>query len=159
MNELNLFLLTSSPMFLLKPLSMLLLVTIYDKFPLKLIITLYADQIPATDLPTVLVLEQPCKSYRFRYSSEQGVVACLYGENSTLRARTFPKLKISNFNNMLWTAADVLVSCVTHDLQPGQLHPRVHPNMVMNNKRVTIALNVYVFLSMVYLSEKGSKLF
>ena len=125
-----------------KYLTLLLLVTFFDKFLPKLITILYKDEIPATDLPMVFIIEQPCKSYRFRYSSEQGVVACLYGENSTLQTKTYPKLKISNFNNLLWTAADVLVSCVTHDVQPGQLHPGVHPNMVMNNKRVTITKNL-----------------
>ena len=100
--------------------------------PLK---TLFCKgEIPTKDLPTVEILEQPCQSYRFRYSSEQGVVACLHGTNSTQNRKTFPKIKISNFDNSIWTEADVYVSCVTHDEDPK---PYNHPNMVMNNKRVT----------------------
>jgi len=56
----------------------------------------FYEPLPEVDLPWVEILENPCPNYRFRFKSEQGVVACLYGENQIPKKKSFPKLRISN---------------------------------------------------------------
>jgi len=81
--------------------------------------------------PSLTILEQPDPSYRFRYGSEGVVVAPLYGAHSTHLRRTFPKLKLSNFEKEKFSKVDMIVSCVAH----GEENPRVHPYLVKNTKR------------------------
>ena len=90
----------------------------------------FYDPLPEVDLPLVEILENPCPNYRFRFKSEQGVVACLYGENQTQKKKSFPKLRICNLKKDIWSGAEITVSCVTHD------DHMVHPHMIMNSKRV-----------------------
>jgi len=82
-------------------------------------------------LPSLTILEHPDPSYRFRYGSEGAVVAPLYGAHSTHLRRTFPKIKLSNFERERFLKVDLIVSCVAH----GEENPRVHPYLVKNTKR------------------------
>ena len=85
-------------------------------------------------LPSLTILEHPDPSYRFRYGSEGAVVAPLYGAHSTHLRRTFPKIKLSNFERERFLKVDLIVSCVAH----GEENPRVHPYLVKNTKRVSM---------------------
>ena len=81
------------------------------------------------------IVEQPDPSYRFRYGSEGEVVAPLYGANSSQTVKTFPRIKLTNFDKQRFVKADIIVSCVTHN---EEKFPKVHPYMVKNNKRVSV---------------------
>eukprot|EP00092_Neocalanus_flemingeri_P032803 GFUD01035678.1.p1 GENE.GFUD01035678.1~~GFUD01035678.1.p1 ORF type:complete len:522 (+),score=132.99 GFUD01035678.1:37-1602(+) len=82
--------------------------------------------------PSIVILEQPDPSYRFRYDSEADVVAPLYGANSKKEMKTFPKIGLSNLDKNIWIKREIFVSCVTHN---EDQNPRVHPYLVKNNKR------------------------
>ena len=84
--------------------------------------------------PSFYIVEQPDPSYRFRYGSEGEVVAPLYGANSSQTVKTFPKIKLTNYDKQRFVKADIIVSCVTHN---EEKFPKVHPYMVKNNKRVS----------------------
>ena len=83
------------------------------------------------------ILEQPDPSYRFRYGSVVEVVAPLHGANSSQTVKTFPKIKLTNYDKQRFVKADIIVSCVTHN---EEQFPKVHPYMVKNNKRVSVLL-------------------
>ena len=81
------------------------------------------------------IVEQPDPSYRFRYGSEGEVVAPLYGANSPQTVKTFPKIKLTNYDKQRFVKADIIVSCVIHN---EEKFPKVHPYLVKNNKRVSV---------------------
>ena len=85
--------------------------------------------------PSFYIVEQPDPSYRFRYGSEGEVVAPLYGANSTQTVKTFPKIKLINFDKQRFVKADIIVSCITHN---EEKFPKVHRYMVKHNKRVSV---------------------
>jgi hypothetical protein len=59
------------------------------------------------------------------------VVAPLHGSNSSLAVKTFPKIKLTNFDKQRFVKADIIVSRVTHNEEQ-------FPYMVKNNKRVSV---------------------
>ena len=87
--------------------------------------------------PSFYIVEQPDPSYRFRYGSEGEVVAPLHGVNSSQTVKTFPKIKLTNYDKRRFLKANIIVSCVTHN---EEQFPKVHPYMVKNNKRVRVLL-------------------
>ena len=105
---------------------------------------------PEPEIPTIVILEQPEPSYRFRYGSEAGVVSPLHGVNSSKRVKTFPKIKLMNFVKKNYKKLDIFVSCVTHD----DPHPCVHPYLVKNNKRVRTYLSYFIFILRNYFRKK-----
>ena len=85
--------------------------------------------------PSFYIVEQPDPSYRFRYGSEGDLVAPLHSSNSNHTVKTFPKIKLTNYDKQRYVKADIIVSCVTHN---EKTFPKVHPYLVKNNKRVSV---------------------
>ena len=111
----------------------------FGKFHLKMVAYLnhywvnFAEPLFEEVFPSLDIVEQPESSYRFRYGSEGDVVAPLHGANSSPSKKSFPKIKLNNFDSQRFVKVDIIVSCITHD---DETSPRVHPFMVKNNKRV-----------------------
>ena len=98
----------------------------------------FSDPILLDHLPTLSIDEQPMKNYRFRYKSEQEVIACLYGENEMkVTPRPFPSVRLSKILTKLWTEIEITASCVTHDLDK----PKAHPNKLLNTRRVRLIVD------------------
>uniref|UniRef100_T1JD11 RHD domain-containing protein n=1 Tax=Strigamia maritima TaxID=126957 RepID=T1JD11_STRMM len=51
---------------------------------------------PTTMSPEIEIIEQPTKSFRFRYASETGSHGSLLGTQSTRKNRSYPKIRVSN---------------------------------------------------------------
>ncbi|BFZ06799.1 hypothetical protein BsWGS_09838 [Bradybaena similaris] len=75
--------------------------------------------------PWVEITEQPkSRGLRFRYECEGRSAGSVPGENSTNEHRTYPTIKIHNYDG----PAIIVVSCVTKEPQP---HCRPHPHAVV----------------------------
>lgn len=69
--------------------------------------------------PWVEIVEQPrARGLRFRYECEGRSAGSIPGENSTPERKTFPSIKIHNYNG----PAVIVVSCVTKE-EPYKPHP------------------------------------
>jgi hypothetical protein len=77
------------------------------------------EQIPQRLKPKVVIVEQPKQNaLRFRYECEGRSAGALQGASSTADHKTFPKIKVENYQG----AAVVVVSCVTEN-GPYKAHP------------------------------------
>lgn len=76
---------------------------------------------PVGRAPWVEILEEPKqRGLRFRYKCEGRSAGSILGEGSTSQRKSFPRIRINNFDG---NAAIVVVSCVTHDGVPYSPHP------------------------------------
>ncbi|KAK6998444.1 nuclear factor-kappa B [Biomphalaria glabrata] len=79
----------------------------------------------AASTPYVEILEQPkSRGLRFRYECEGRSAGSVPGENSTNDHRTYPTIKIHNYNG----PAIIVVSCVTKENPP---HCKPHPHAIV----------------------------
>ena len=92
----------------------------------------------STRKPYVVILEQPISHTRFRFPSEKSVEKII-GENSSLEKKTYPKIQVLNFDERLWDAASVLVSCVSHNTAV----PFNHPHNLASPAKVRLKKNVF----------------
>ncbi|XP_059143365.1 putative transcription factor p65 homolog isoform X2 [Physella acuta] len=76
-------------------------------------------------VPWVEIVEQPkSRGLRFRYECEGRSAGSVPGENSTNDHRTYPTIKIHNYNG----PAIIVVSCVTKENPP---HCKPHPHAIV----------------------------
>ncbi|KAH9519545.1 hypothetical protein Btru_002981 [Bulinus truncatus] len=79
----------------------------------------------ANGSPWVEIVEQPkSRGLRFRYECEGRSAGSVPGENSTNDHRTYPTIKIHNYNG----PAIIVVSCVTKENPP---HCKPHPHAIV----------------------------